>query len=168
MINDEERHYVSLGKLVGNLQSLEFLLRGFLATVYDAGPDGLINGMPKDMGALQIGEKVPVNHMTNYDSLGKLIDKYNGYVREKKSSLVVDKELVVDLRDALVHGRVSGVWPNGALKILKFSKQDGGQVCVEFSQTIDADWFKSRIRLVYEAAKRVYAACELFAPSMIV
>ena len=168
MINDDEKHILSIGKLISNLQSLEFLLRGFLATIYDSDSDGLIPGMPKDMYDLQAGQTVPINHITNYESLRQIIDKYNDYVKEEDISLLLNRQQLVDLRDAMAHGRVSSAAPTPLLKILKFDRPDGGQARVMLSQTMDDAWFKSQISLVYESIMRIYHACELFAPIMIV
>lgn len=166
--NQQDKHTLSLGKLVVNLQSLEFLLRGFLSTIYDLDSNGLIPGMPRDMYDLDVGTVVPENYLTNYYSLGQLIDKYNSYVNARDTSLSINKQILVDLRDALAHGRVSGPAPSPPLKIIKFDPPRGGQVRVTFSQTMDENWFKSQIPLVYAELKKVYNACKLYAKRMIV
>ena len=52
-----------------------------------------------------MGQRVPVNSFTSYDSLGNLVRQFNAVVETFDSGLVVD-ETVVELRDLLAHGRV--------------------------------------------------------------
>jgi hypothetical protein len=165
--NQQDKHALSLGKLVANLQSLEFLLRGFLSTIYDADSDGLIPDMPRDVYNLPVGSIVPENYITNYLSLGKLIDAYNEYVNERDTTLKIDRGTLVELRDALAHGRVSGTEPFPPLKILKFDQPRREQVRVAFSQTMDEDWFRSQILLVLAEVRKVYNSCKQYAPSMV-
>jgi hypothetical protein len=47
--------------------------------------------------------------------------KYNGLVESVSSDLCVDSQLV-NLRDALAHGRVSSNVPQPPLRLLKFDK----------------------------------------------
>ena len=169
MVNQEQEYHDSVGKLIANLQSLEFLLRAFLATIYDTDSNGLIPGMPKNMYDLQVGDMVPINYLTNYYHLGQIIDKYNEYLKPKDVSFLIDRDSIVGLRDALAHGRVSGVSPHPPLRIIKFDKPDKqniGQVKVVFSDTMDKEWFSSKIHFVYEAMMRVHNASTLFAPKM--
>lgn len=166
-LSDEEKHARSVGALIVNLQSLEFLLRGFLSTVHDADPSGLLPGMPRDLTSLTIGQSVPENHMTNYDGLESLVDKYNTYMSGKNPSLLLDKQVVV-LRDALAHGRVFQEVSRSEFQLLKFDRPVGGAARVVFSETMDSDWFKHRAELVITQVSKVFEACKSFAPTMIV
>lgn len=166
--NQQDKHTLFLGKLVTNLQSLEFLLRGFLSTVYNLNSNGLIPGMPKNIYDLEVNTIVPENYLTNYYSLGQLIDKYNSYLNGRDTSLSINKQTLVDLRDALAHGRVSGTTPYPPHKILKFDSPKNGQVRVAFSQTMDEGWFRDQIRFVFGEVKKVYNACKLYAKRMII
>ena len=132
-----------------------------------ADSQGMIRGMPHALGGLQVGQYVPENYMTNYDTLGKLIDKYNTYVRTRDTTLQLDTK-VADLRDALAHGRVFEPTASPPFRLLKFDKPTNGQVHVTFSASMDAQWFQRQIRLVYTQAEKVMNACKRFAPSMIV
>ena len=56
---------------------------------------------------------------------------------------------LIDLRDALAHGRVSAAEQNETLRLVKFSKPNGGLTRVTYNQLMTEDWFmeqKSRIR----------------------
>lgn len=169
VLSDEEDHWLSVGAIIGNLESLEFILRGFLSTVHDSDANGLLPEMPQNLTGLRTGQIVPLNHMTNYDSLGVLIDKYNTYVENRDKSLMLDKKEVVELRDALAHGRVFQEWSHtGGFQLLKFGKPRDGKVHVTFSQTMDKQWFKHQAEFVKAECMRVFSACKLFAPIMIV
>ncbi len=168
VLRDEEDHVRSVGALIANLQSLEFLLRGFLSTVYDSDANGLLPDMPKDWTGLRASQIVPVNHMTNYDNLGELIDKYNTYMENRNKALMLYRKAVVELRDALAHGRVFQEQSHTRFQLLKFDKPRDGKVFVTFSQTMDKQWFKYQAEFVIEECKKVLRACKLFAPSMIV
>ncbi len=104
MMSFEE--YASLiGKVVANLQALEFLLRAFLYAKGDPPHSAFPPG--KAVDDLKVGDWAPENAMTCYDSLGDLIDRYNKIAPAARR---VDPT-IVELRDALAHGRVSAPAP---------------------------------------------------------
>src|SRR4051812_48307320 len=121
-----KEHAHHLGGLVANLQSLEFLLRAFLSKLPSARPMGLPHGT--DLYSFPVGATVPENDLTSFDSLGQLIDKYNEEAKRSGNALL-DGSLV-ELRDALAHGRVSAKPPSDDLRLLKFSKPISGCVTV--------------------------------------
>ena len=77
-------------------------------------------GVPEgaDVYAYPVGTDLPENEFTGYDTLGQLIDKYNDQATRRGLQLV-DKTLV-EIRDALAHGRVSAAEQNDNLKLLNF------------------------------------------------
>src|SRR5438094_506073 len=93
---DENRHAYNLGAVVGNLMSLEVLLRAAVAKL------GAGEWSGPDLEKLAVGQRVPVNSMTSYDALGKIIDKYNSLVTAPHR---IDRDRLVALRDAIAHGR---------------------------------------------------------------
>jgi len=82
---DYDDHCINLGRLWGSLQSLEVTLRIFLT---QANPSE--------------------NHITNSDTFGTLVGKYNGRLSNEEQSLHSVDTSVVDIRNALAHGLVSG------------------------------------------------------------
>jgi|SRR6516164_6840566 len=78
-------HCIGVGRLWGKLQSLEVSLRMFLT---QANPSE--------------------NHITNSDTFGTLVGKYNGRLSKDKHSLYSVDTSIVDIRNALAHGLVSG------------------------------------------------------------
>jgi len=77
-------HCINLGRLWGVLQSLEVDLRLFL-----------IQANPTK------------NYVTSLDTLGPLVGEYNRQLSKAEQSFSVDVS-VVDIRNALAHGLVSG------------------------------------------------------------
>ena len=145
MTLDEHARY--LGGLVVNLQSLEFILRAFLQQLPTAPPFGLPPGT--DIYSFPVGAEVPLNEVTNYDSLRRLIKKFNSEM-EKRGVDQID-ETLVRLRDAVAHGRVSTADPMAEMRLLKFSEPKNGHVCVEFNEVMSSAWFKEQTRRVGQA-----------------
>ena len=101
-----------LGKIVGNLQGLELVLRIFLC---DA------NGERFEFPTHGQGS-VPNNHLTNYDSLGNLVSIYNkGLLETEVDTFGVDAS-VVKTRDAIAHGRLLGHAECFPLTLYKFGR----------------------------------------------
>ena len=154
-----ENHLLHLGKLVGNLQSLEGLLRCYLLNI-DQTP-------PASKGTLywnlKTGDVVPEDAFTNYDTLGDLINKYNADVQSRDAGLRVDPSLV-SVRDLLAHGRVAAGAPDPSLlKIVKFNRPSDGNVKVVAAALMDETWFKAQNSLVLTQLKHVHAAYKRFA-----
>jgi len=111
-LSDVDQHALQLGQVIGNLQSLEVVLRAFLyreeiredrSKVTQAG-----------LYDLEVGHSVIENAMINYDTLGQVISKYNKVVSKIDPSLQVDTE-IAELRDGIAHGRVLSKRPERPL-----------------------------------------------------
>jgi hypothetical protein len=146
-----DEHARQLGGLVGNFQSLEFLLRVFLQG--SAPLDGIPYGT--DIYSFPIGTVLPENELTNYDSLGKLIRRFNAEMTVQGRP-EIDGSLV-EVRDALAHGRVSSDAEDKDLRLLKFSRPKNGKVRVTFNEELTDVWFASQKKRVVEAVKHVAA-----------
>ena len=139
-----EEHTLNLGKLIVNLHSLEFSLRVFLCEAHK-----------ESFLIPNIGQKsVTETHLTNYDSLGQLIGKYNEIVTSANAQFLVDTS-VVELRDAIAHGRVMSRTQNPPLRIFKFNKPNSGLVDVTYDQTMDQQWYDDSRRFVYDQNEKV-------------
>jgi hypothetical protein len=148
-----ENHALDLGKLVGNLHSLEFCLRMFLQKMPTARPTGLPWGV--DVYSFPVGTELVESELTSFDSLAALIDKVNAELFRQGSSERVDRSLV-ELRDALAHGRVSANAENETLRLLKFNKPNRGRVQITFNQVMSKEWFA-------EQQKQVFSSIEIVA-----
>lgn len=147
-----ESHALHLGGLIGNFQSLEFLLRAFLHKQPNARPLGLPYGT--DIYLSPVGTALAENDFTSYDTLGQLIDKFNA-VAAAGNLPNVDRTLV-DIRDALAHGRVSASGEDEQLRLIKFGRPSNGQVRVEFNVEMSDAWLIEQKRKVFEAMMVVY------------
>ena len=140
----------ALGRLVGNLWSLEWMLRNVLYRLEH--PPHTSMGQCKPLFTANVEDKFPVNALTSYASLGELIDAYN------KTVLVPIDRSLVTLRDTLAHGRVlcdDPVWPN--LVLAKMGKPANGTVVVETSYDMSIDWMNSQIARTREALEQATA-----------
>ncbi len=149
-----DTHARRLGGLLGNFQSLEFVLRVYLNSLPGARPFGLPPGT--DLYLFPVGSDLPENDFTSWDSLGQLITKFNGEMK-KKGRDAIDVALV-EVRDALAHGRVSTSNPEETLRLIKFDKPKNGRVRVTFNEAMSADWFARQTASVLEAISLVMAA----------
>jgi hypothetical protein len=131
-------HALQLGRLVGNFQSLEFALRAFLQDLPTAKPFGAPHGT--DIYTSPVDTELPENEFTSYDSLAQLMRKFN-FEMQKRGRSRLD-ETLVEIRDALAHGRVSASRPNKTLRLLKFSRPQNGRVRITFNETMSPGWFR--------------------------
>ncbi len=151
-------HALRLGKLFGNLQSLEALLRLYLVKIGARGRADAPVSPP--YWSLAAGDEVPEDEFTNYDPLGTLIAKFNADIATRDASLAVDTG-VVSLRDLLAHGRVSADAEDEArLAILKFDRPKSGKVRVAAAALMDDTWFTIKTEYVMDQILRVNAAHE--------
>ena len=146
-----DEHARQLGGLVGNFQSLEFVLRAFLQELPTARPIGIPRGT--DIYSFPVGTELPENEMTSYESLDQLIYRFNSEMK-KRGLPEIDRTLV-EVRDALAHGRVSAASMNDNLRLLKFDRPVNGRVRVTFNEQLNESWFITQRKRVYEAIQSV-------------
>lgn len=142
-----DEHVRLLGRLLANLQSLEFLLRVFLGHLPGAKPMGVPYGT--DIYAFPVGAELPENDMTSYDSLSQLLSKFNREMNCRGEATI--DESLVELRDALAHGRVSAAVEDENLRLLKFDKPRDGKVRVTFNEMMTEEWFLNQKNRVLAA-----------------
>jgi len=146
---DDTKRLENLGKLVNNMQSLEFILRGCLFE------DEIAKGISKQLTSepkFTKGEVLPKNAYTNWDSLGKLIRKYNGLQISKGFEI---DETLVEIRDAIAHGRVFLYSETGDIQLVKFKEPKGNKVEVEFNEWMTEEWVGRQNDRFYEAVLKV-------------
>ena len=149
---DLEEHAQLVGRLVGNLQSLEFALRAYLYEKKSPPHAPFASG--QSLHSFNVGDIVPENAMTDYSTLGKLIERYNQGVEAR---FQVDSS-IVSVRDALAHGRVSALDPAQDLVLLKFEKPSGGLTKVTYAQALTADWLKSQTTRIFGEIQKICKA----------
>ena len=137
--------------LISYFHTLEFILRAVLKN----SENGKLN---INYASLKRGQILPEDSMTNYDSLGDLIRKYNKLVPE---NLRIAKE-IVEIRDALAHGRVFSDSQSLPMRLFKFSKPMDGMVTVTFAVTLNRKWFKETTHQVYNEIEKALQTNEQY------
>lgn len=150
-----EAHALSLGKLLGNLQSIEMGAR--LAIVkLDARAAQIVQAQ---LPTAKVGDDVEVNAFSNNDDLRQTLEKFN---KRAPHTCHIDVGPVVDLRDTLAHGRTFGSGPLGSpLRLLKFSrKAQDNRVSIEVAEDMTPEWFQSKITMLERVLDKVRIALD--------
>jgi hypothetical protein len=145
---DLSEHATMMGRLLVSFQCLEYALRAFLYECSDPPHEPLARGT--DLNSMTFGDVVGENAITRWDSLTHLIKRYNRAISD--GQLAIDPSLV-DLRDALAHGRMAASLSEGNFALLKFTRPYAGRVEVGFREELSREWMENQI-------KRVLAECE--------
>lgn len=141
-----------LGRLVGNLASLELAIRLVLYTI-DTPEE---RKLPHGKMTFPPGTQAPLNWFTSWHPLGALIAKYN----ELNRSSGTIPEDIKDLRDAFAHGRVFGIGPEpgaGEFHLVRSSKPDRDVVTVELDVTLTPQFVRQQSAKVRATAEIVNA-----------
>jgi hypothetical protein len=140
----------ALGRIVSNLLQLEFVLR---VVLHFQEP---VRMPTTTFRILSAGDELPENFLTNWDSLGDLIEEFNARERARGSDTVDDG--IVALRDTLAHGRLTMRRDTGEYQLVRFSRPRGsGKVKVESAQTLTMEWFEQQIEHTVIATQIVWA-----------
>lgn len=153
-----DNHYLLLGKLVSNFQSLELALRVFLTHLPTARP------CARDIYLQPVGTDLDASELTDHCYLSTLVRRYNDGVVQQGCGERIDAALV-DVRNAVMHGRIAlADSADPPLRLLQFSAPAGGKVKVLFNQIMDEAWFVTQIKRCGAELLKVKAACQSFAP----
>jgi hypothetical protein len=147
--NSFEKHALQLGKIVGNLLTIEMAARLAIVKLDKFTASKVHTQLPQ----VKEGDLVELNAFTNADDLRQTIEKYN-----KRASLdcKIDVGAIVNLRDALAHGRVFGFGNMKHLRLLKFSrKQKADEVLVTLAQDMTETWFDTNIVMLNQAITKI-------------
>jgi hypothetical protein len=147
-----DNHAFLIGRLVCNLHSLEFVVRAYLYANRSQPHTDLEYG--KNLNTLTLGDEVPINAMTDYSTLGQLIDRYNDLVKTTHPDLQIDRS-VIDIRDAIAHGRVSSDRPDADLVLLKFEKPVENITTVSFREDLSPEWLSIQVGKVLTELRKV-------------
>jgi hypothetical protein len=143
-----ELHAFNLGKIVVNLQSLEIMLRLFLC-----------EAKGEDISIPAPGAKdAPETHLTNYFTLGDLIQSYNNLLSTLETPAFALDFKVVRLRDAIAHGRTLDQAPPdviGPVRLFKFHPPRKGKARLSFDELLSDEWFRENTVLVLTQMRKV-------------
>jgi len=149
-----EDYVTSLGKLIGNLHSLEMALRAHLGGLDESATQPF---SPIQLENLHPGIQLPENAFTNFDSLAKLIRKFNCSLSPNQLHLAVETGLV-DLRDAIAHGRVFAKRAASPMFLIKFTRPKEGRVEVAFAAKLTPNWLMRQRKRVARSIQNIRAA----------
>jgi hypothetical protein len=149
-----EAHALSLGKLIGNLQSLEMGARMAIVNLDERAAEQVHSQLPQ----VKTGDLVELNAFTNKDDLTQTLEKFN---KRAPFECRIDIKLIVGLRDALAHGRTFGFGPVRPIRILKFGqKVTAGKVSVELAVDMTDAWFRENIQMLGQALEKIRKALD--------
>ncbi|ARU86737.1 hypothetical protein [Pseudomonas sp. M30-35] len=149
-----ELHALNLGKLVGNLLTIEMAARMFLAKHDEDFQSKIATQLPR----VSEGDLVESDAFTNADDLRQTLQKYN---KRAPNALAVPIDEIVSLRDALAHGRTFGFGEIQHLRLLKFSRKAAeGKHRVELAQDMSETWFVHNIRVLESALQSLTQALD--------
>jgi hypothetical protein len=154
----------NLGRLIANINSLEVEIRFFL--LIDEYGWEKANQWAKSLLTLEAGQNVVVNPFTNYDKLNVLIGTYNKKVKKlsKLPGELTISDKIVDLRNALAHGRAFFSVPNTPpMILLAFDNPKGHKQTKLLSKdTMTRTWLVKNIKWAdKEKQKVIVARCRI-------
>jgi hypothetical protein len=133
---DENDHARGVGKIITNLEALEFVIRIFLGNVHSQ----------KLEYPTPTTKELPETYISNYMSLDELAKEYNAGLSPAEQTHCVDAE-VIKIRDAFAHGRIYSQTESFPITLYKFSKPKDGKATVEYAKTLTTDWLKQKMIL---------------------
>ncbi len=139
-----EDHALGIGKIIGNLQSFEFLTRAFLAEA---------NRQKLELPSAETTE-LPETYITNRSSLRQIIEKYNETLSPSEQKYRVDPQ-VTEIRDAIAHGRLLANSTTPPLTLYKFANVNAASIPIVYRAAVDADWIESQRKLIYAQMQHV-------------
>lgn len=154
------RYALALGKLVGNLSSLEFTVR--VALYYLETPADQ-RAPTFRLADVAVGDTVPETSVTRWAYLSGLVAEFNRYHCDDRPELVLD-EGIVDLRNAFAHGLISVEDLASPLILVKFGSANGGRVPVVAKYTLTEEWMADQIRRVHHAIEAAQRRLDELAP----
>lgn len=149
----------ALGRLVSNLVQLEFSL---LVALYLQEP----TQMPTEtLQTLKVGDVLPENHLTSWTTLKDLVSEYNAREKARAAKTVDDR--IVDLRDAIAHGRVTMRRDTMEYRLIRFSNpRKTGKVTVELTDTLTMRWLEQQVKFAADAMMVICARIEELKPEV--
>lgn len=151
-----DEHSRSIGALICNLQSIEFQIRTVLA--WDNYPKA--SGMPTGhkLADLTVGDEYATGTFTNYDSLGQLLSAFNTIAERRALKRLPDS--LLELRNALAHGRFLADPGDSYFRLIKFSPVKNGRVKVTYNEVLDPDWYSRQRRMLSDVLWILEDACQ--------
>jgi hypothetical protein len=115
--------------------------------------------LAQDFETIAVGDLLEENPFTKWSHLGSLIDEYNAAVQNDPER-VVERDYIVEVRNALAHGRIYRRSVESQPRLLKFSTpdRDTRQVLTEFAETLNPMLLAKWNAIMFMANRRVEEA----------
>lgn len=141
------QHYCyTLGHFWQSFNNLELFLRLYLNQ--KNGKDNIYANKFLD---LPVGTECEENSMTDWKTFNELCSSFNSY---QNTDNKIDFKEILELRDAMAHGRVSGD-SKGVMFVIKFSKPINGKVTVEYNRKIEFEEMEKIIDKIGNLGKEI-------------
>jgi hypothetical protein len=136
----------ALGHFWQNFNNLELFLRLYLNQ-----KNGKDNIYGYSFLELPIKTECEENPMTDWKTFGELCKLFNSY---QDTNNKIDFTEIVELRDAMAHGRVTGD-SEANMYVIKYSKPKGNKVIVEYTRKINLDELNKITDKIGELGKEI-------------
>jgi len=128
-----------VGAIVMNLQAIETAIRFFFYK-----KNGETSSFPKPGG-----KETPSSSLTAYRELGKWVRKFNSSLTKEEVPKYGITNNIVEIRDAIAHGRLVAPQPPGLPYTLwKFGQAVNGISPVRFCEILTAEWLAATVKLL--------------------
>jgi len=98
---------------------------------------------------------MPETHVTNYDSLSRLIEKFNANLSKEELKYRISAA-AVEVRDTIAHGRIIASSPNFPVTLYRFSEPDESKhVSVIAAEEMTGTWFEEKIEMLRSQIRKV-------------
>lgn len=144
-------HSSNLGKLVHNFQTLETWLRFVLLKLEPTQHAAA----RLDFENMAVGTELSSNDVTDYADLATLCKRFNRHMSAKNAPEL--NLAIVNIRDAIAHGRIIGTKSGLPLRLVKFSRPASGRVKLVVNEVMDQNWFSLQLLRTHRAIERVRA-----------
>jgi hypothetical protein len=138
--------------LVNNLQTLEFMIRGFFINLDEKA--GYYHPELDDLCELEVGQTIKTCAFSDERSLRQLIVDYNTWQVLSADDLLIDTN-IADVRDAIAHGRVFLYSNAKPRKLLRFDIPQGDSVRVRAFIDLTERWLDKQIDIIIHAIIQV-------------
>lgn len=149
---DQDDHTRGVGRIVTNLEALEFVIRIFLTKA---------NNQKLEFPTPETTE-LPETFVTSFMSLDELIKEYNATLSSTEQIHCVDAQMI-KIRDAFAHGRIYSNNESFPIALYKFSKPKDGKAAVEYAETLTTDWLKQKGDFIHAQTDKV-VTCRKYKP----
>src|SRR5436190_21779555 len=157
-----KKHPLLLGKLSGNLLTIEISARICIELRMGKTMEDIQNRL----FGFQEGQMVDITPLSDPEGMTWTLDEYNKCVEQKEPELMVARKEIVDLRDALAHGKAFGVAVNGVLhhhRLIKLGRRadkKATQVPVTLRVEMTEQWFNEKAEFLTAEMGKIQKAME--------